>query len=278
MTERVLAYEHDGLTFDVLDEGPVDGEVVVLLLHGFPERASCWRGVAPLLHERGYRTLAPDQRGYSPGARPGRRRDHRIPTLARDVAALIERVGPAHVVGHDWGAVVAWAVAIKHPELVRTLTAISVPHPQAFLSSMVTSRQGLKSWYMYFFQLPRVPEFVGSRRDGVLESMLRRSRMTTEDIERFRREIVDYGALPGGLAWYRALTMLDRSLLGARVQVPTTMVWSDDDDFVGRRSVDGTARYVDAPYELVVLEGVSHWVPTQASEACAEAILRRIAG
>jgi pimeloyl-ACP methyl ester carboxylesterase len=276
MAERITTYEHDGLTFDVLDEGPLDGEVVVLL-HGFPERASCWRLVAPLLHARGLRTLAPDQRGYSPGARPSRRRDYRTPALVGDVTALIERVGgPAHVVGHDWGAVVAWNVAIKRPDLVRTLTAFSVPHPLAFLSSMVTSRQGLKSYYMGVFQVPRLPEWIASKPGGLLASMLRRSGMSQEDVARFRAEIVDYGALPGGLAWYRALPMFDRSLLGTRVTVPTTMVWSDGDDFVDRAGVDRTERYVDAPYELVVLDGVSHWMTTQEPEACADAILARV--
>jgi pimeloyl-ACP methyl ester carboxylesterase len=275
-TERITTYQNDGLTFDVLDEGPVDGDVVVLL-HGFPERASSWRLVAPLLHARGLRTLAPDQRGYSPGARPPRRRDYRTPALVGDVAALIELAGGrAHVVGHDWGAAVAWGVAIQRPDLVRTLTAMAVPHPVAFLSSMVTSRQGLKSYYMGLFQLPGLAEWAGSKPGGPMESMLRRSRMSQDDVQRFRAEIVEYGALPGGLAWYRALPMMDRSLIGTRVTVPTTMVWSDGDDFIDRAGVDRTEKYVDAPYELVVLDGVSHWMQTEAPEACAEAVLRRV--
>ena len=108
---RLTRFRHDGLVFDVRDEGPVDGDPVVLL-HGFPERSTCWRDVAPLLHARGLRTYAPDQRGYSPGARPRRRRDHTIPKLVGDVVALIETIGrPVHLVGHDWGATVGWMVA-----------------------------------------------------------------------------------------------------------------------------------------------------------------------
>src|SRR5215213_5684608 len=126
---RLRSYRHDGLTFDVEDEGPLEGDPVVLL-HGFPQRSTCWRLVVPLLHARGLRTYAPDQRGYSPSARPARRRDYRLERLVDDVLALVEAIGrPVHLVGHDWGAVVAWALASQRPDDVRTLTAVSVPHP-----------------------------------------------------------------------------------------------------------------------------------------------------
>ncbi|WP_134768674.1 alpha/beta fold hydrolase [Nocardioides sp. 1609] len=277
MTARLTSYEHDGLTFDVLDEGPVDGDVVVLL-HGFPERASCWRLVAPLLHAAGYRTVAPDQRGYSPGARPPRRRDHTITHLAGDVAALVERAGGrAHVVGHDWGAIAAWAVATTRPDLVRTLTSVSVPHPQAYLGSLVRSSQLLRSWYLAGFQLPWVPERLAARRGGVFDRALRGSGLSAEEVARFRAEIVEHGALPGALAWYRAMPFADRGLLRSPVTVPTTMVWSDGDHFVSRASIDRTPQHVDAPYELVVLAGVDHWIPVHAPEALAEAVLERAA-
>lgn len=273
---RITAYEHDGLRFDVRDEGPLGGDVVVLL-HGFPERSTSWREVAPLLHAQGLRTVAPDQRGYSPGARPRRRRDYRSAVLTADVAALIERVGgPVHLVGHDWGAAIAWSVATSRPDLVHTLTAFSVPHPTAYLRAMATSRQAVDSWYMYFFQLPRLPERTLSRRGGRGETWLTGGGMTTSDLERFRAEIVEHGALRGGLGWYRAMLMLDRSQLGRRVTVPTTMVWSDQDAAIARPGVDGCARYVSGPYELVVLEGVDHWIPTHAPRAAADAILARI--
>jgi pimeloyl-ACP methyl ester carboxylesterase len=276
MTGRITSYEHDGLRFDVRDEGPLEGDVVVLL-HGFPERSTSWREVAPLLHAQGFRTLAPDQRGYSPGARPRRRRDYRSAVLTADVAALIERVGgPVHLVGHDWGAAIAWSVATSRPDLVRTLTAFSVPHPTAYLRAMLTSRQAVSSWYMYFFQLPRLPERTLSRPSGRGERWLAEGGLTPPDLERFRAEIVEDGALRGGLGWYRAMAMLDRSQLGRRVTVPTTMVWSDQDAAISRPGIDGCARYVAAPYELVVLEGVDHWIPTHAPQAAADAVLARI--
>src|SRR5262245_51027850 len=135
--QRISTVERDGLVFDVLDDGPADGEPVVLL-HGWPERATSWGRVAPILNAAGYRTLAMDRRGFAPGARPKRRRDYTLPKLGADVATLIDEVGgSAHVVGHDWGAAAAWAVAGRHPEKVRTLTAVSVPHPAAFVKAMV---------------------------------------------------------------------------------------------------------------------------------------------
>lgn len=278
MTERIASLERGDLTFDVFDEGPLEGDVVVLL-HGFPERSSTWREIAPALHAAGYRTVAMDQRGYSPGARPERRRDYRLALLVDDVAALVERTGgPVHVVGHDWGAVVAWALAILRPGLVRTLTAISVPHPMAFLGAALRSAQGLKSWYILAFQLPRIPELLARRRGGVFDQQLRRSGMTSEEVARFRVEMVEYGAMPFALGWYRAMPLLDRDLLGKKVSVPTTFLWSDGDAAVDRSGAERTERYVDAPYEFVTLAGVSHWAPTQAADQCAEAILRRIAG
>lgn len=272
---RLLRYRNDGLVFDVRDTGPLDGDPVVLL-HGFPERADTWRKVEPLLHAHDLRTYAPDQRGYSPGARPRRRRDYRVQRLVGDVVALVEAIGrPVHLVGHDWGAAVGWYVAQQRPDLVRTWTAVSVPHPMAFARAAVTSRQFLHSWYMLAFQLPRLPERVLSRPD-MPDAMRRRGGMTAEDADHFRTGMVDAGALRGGIGWYRALPLLDRRHTRGRVRVPTTMVWSDGDAFVGRKGVELTPPHVDADYRLVVLEGVTHWVPTQAPEALADAVLARI--
>lgn len=274
---RIRTFRHDGLTFDVLDDGPLDGPVAVLL-HGFPERSSTWREVAPLLHAQGIRTVALDQRGYSPGARPKRRRDYRVALLADDAGALVSQLGgPVHLVGHDLGAAVAWLLAARHPELVRTVTAFSVPHPLAFPAAALNPRQLLKSWYMLAFQVPGMPEQTAARPGGRFDQGLLDGGMTEDDVARFRSEIVDYGALTGALNWYRAMPLVGRSLAGSTVRVPSTMVWSDGDTAVARRTAQGSRRFVDAPYEFVELRGVSHWIPTHAPGACAEAILLRIA-
>jgi pimeloyl-ACP methyl ester carboxylesterase len=273
---RLTSYDRDGLVFDVTDAGPLDGDPVVLL-HGFPERASCWRAVAPLLHEAGLRTYAPDQRGYSSRARPAGRRAYAVPELVADVVALIEAIGrPVHLVGHDWGANVGWSVAARHPDLVRTWTAVSVPHPAGFARAMRTTRQGLHSWYMGLFQLPLLVEGLARWRGGPVDQGLRRTGMRPDEIARFREEIVGYGALPGGLAWYRALPFSTGGGMGGRVRVPTTMVWSTRDTAIVRPGVDACGQYVEAPYDLVVLDGVSHWIPTHAPGPLADAILARI--
>ena len=278
MTDRLTAYTHDGLRFEVRDEGPLEGPVVVLL-HGFPQTSSCWEGVVPVLHAAGLRTLAPDQRGYSPGARPQGRAAYGLARLVDDVAALVRLVdGPVHVVGHDWGAAVAWSLAAAHPELVRTLTTVSVPHPQAFLRALRTPRQLLKSWYMGFFQLPWLPERLLALR-AVNERSLASMGMDRASRDRCRREVIASGALPGGLGWYRALPLQTPRGLGRRITVPTTFVWSDADVALGRTGAELTADYVDAAtYRFEVLEGVSHWVPEQEPDRLARIVLDRIVG
>ncbi|WP_232677425.1 alpha/beta fold hydrolase [Nocardioides sp. R-C-SC26] len=277
---RIERFQRVGLTFDVRDEGPIDGAVIVLL-HGFPERASCWDAVVPQLHEAGYRTLAPDQRGYSRGARPQRRRDYASRELALDVIALIEEAATdgarVHLVGHDWGAIVAWAVAAVRPDLLASLTAFSVPHPQAYLRALA-GPQLPKSWYMAMFQVPFLPERLAARRDGIFDRFLRIGGMSEGEVSRFRSEMVEDGALAGGLGWYRAMPFMDRSQLGVRIQVPTAMVWSDGDGFLARAGVLGTEKHVEADYQLEIIEGVDHWIPTHAPERAAAAILRRVDG
>jgi len=275
VSARLTTVHRDGLVLDVIDEGPLDGDPVVLL-HGFPERATCWREVAPLLHAHGLRTYALDQRGASPGARPAGRRAYRVGEFAQDAHALVEAIGrPAHLVGHDWGSATAWIAAAMRPDLFRTLTAVSVPHPAAFLRAATSSTQLLRSWYMLFFNLPWLPERLARIHGGPLERNLLGSGMDRDDVERFRREMVADGALPGGLGWYRAMFLGDDARRHPTVTVPTTMVWSDGDHFIGRRAIDLTADCVEAPYELVVLSGVSHWIPTHAPEPLADAILAR---
>lgn len=275
--ERIHSFTHEGLTFDVRDDGPVEGPAIVLL-HGFPSRASQWRDVSEILHARGFRTLAPDQRGYSPGARPQGRRAYRMSRLVGDTVALVEAYGaPVHLVGHDWGAAVAWATAASHPELVRTLTTVSVPHPTAFARSLVRSDQALRSWYMLAIQVPGAAELLTRRAPGTASRLLHRGGMRRDEIDRFWHDIVEYGALPGALAWYRAIPWSARSSTGP-VRVPTTHVWSDRDTALARRGAELTADHVQAPYELVILAGVGHWIPARAPETLAEIILARVAG
>ncbi len=282
---RIDRYEHAGMLFDVVDtepDAPAAGEPTapIVLLHGFPQTSSSWERVTPLLTRAGYRTLAPDQRGYSPGARPRGRRAYRLDLLAADVVALIERIGtgPVHVVGHDWGAAVGWMLAAGRPDLVRSLTAVSVPHPGAFVRSMLSSTQALHSYYMALFQLPRLPEWVARRVPWLFDRTLRRTGMTGEMIAQVRSEIIDAGALTGAINWYRAMPLTSPVTMNRRVRVPATYVWSDGDVALTRRGTELTVEYVEADYRLEVFEGVSHWIPDEAPEDLARVILERAGG
>ena len=275
VSERLTQINHAGMTFDVVDSGPLEGTPVVLL-HGFPQRATSWAAVSEHLHAQGMRTFALDQRGYSPGARPRSRFGYRVDELVSDVEALIDEIGtPVHLVGHDWGSAVAWSVAGTHPASLRTLTAVSVPHPAAFVRSLGSSSQALRSFYMLLFQVPVLPEWMLSRPDGLGERMLRGAGMTRPMIETFRREIVAAGALRGGLGYYRSMPLSSGSL-GGRITVPTTYVWSDGDTALARRGADLTAQLVTAPYELEVYTGVTHWIPDERPAELAVTIVRRV--
>ena len=272
--ERITSFARDGLLFDVHDAGPVGG-TPVLLLHGFPQDSRCWDALCPLLHARGYRTIAADQRGYSPGARPRPRRAYRLSELTRDIVELIEvaGLGPVHLVGHDWGAAVAWEVAARRPDLLRSLTALSVPHPAAFLRAMLTSSQAHRSRYMLFFQLPWLPEreLTSGRR---WERSLRSTGMSSEAAARDAGRPRDRGAARGALNWYRAMVFSSPRGVRARITVPTLYLWSDRDTAIGPQGAELTPRFVAGRYTYEVLEGVSHWIPDEVPDRL-DALLAR---
>ncbi|MBV9142209.1 MAG: alpha/beta fold hydrolase [Pseudonocardiales bacterium] len=261
----------DELRFDVIEVGPPDGEPVVLL-HGFPQFSGSWDALVALLTQQGYRTLMMDQRGYSVGARPRGRWTYRMSELVADVVALIDARGggPVHLVGHDWGAAVAWALTARRPEKVCSLTALSVPHPWGFITAMATSAQGLKSWYMYFFQLPWLPERL-LHAQGV-----RFLTMFGQSPERARRDAArfpDPAALTGPLNWYRAMTFIDPRAAMKPVRRPTLFVWSDGDSAISRQAAETCERYVDAPYQFETLRGVNHWIPEAATSELAALLI-----
>jgi len=270
-------FHHDGMRFDVTDAGPPDGRVV-LVLHGFPQDRSAWAGVTPRLAAAGHRVLAPDQRGYSPGAVAPRRRDYRMRRLAADVLALADQAGADtfDVVGHDWGAAVAWHLAARHPDRVRTVTALSVPHPRAWAQSVLRSAQALRSTYMAFFQLPRLPERALSAGAGArLRRSLVRDGLGPEYAGRYAARAARPGNLTGPLNWYRAIPF-DLGQRTPTVAVPALMLWSDGDRFLSRTGAELSARWCTGPFRLEVLEGVSHWIPETAPERTAALILEHL--
>jgi len=265
-TGRISSVTRGDLIFDVHDAGPIDGTPVVLL-HGFPQDSRSWDAVSPLLHARGYRTIAPDQRGYSPRARPRPRHAYRPSELVGDVVALIEAagVGPVHLLGHDWGAGVAWAVAARRPDLLRSLTALSVPHPAAFFRAILTSSQARRSRYMLFFQLPWLPERQLTSGKG-WERSLRSTGMSPEAAARDAGMMRDRDTARGALNWYRAMYMSKPGAAQVKITVPTLYVWSTRDAAIGPEGAALTPAFVTGPYTYEVLEGVSHWIPEEAPE------------
>lgn len=271
-------FRRGSLVFDVQDRGQADGSAeTVILLHGFPETSASWDGVAPIVSASGFRTLAPDQRGYSPGARPEGRAAYRSDELVADVLALADAAGAQrfHVVGHDWGASVAWTTAALHADRVLSLTAVSVPHPQAFTRAMRRSVQGLKSWYMAAFQIPSLPERAMLAGGGrMLRRTLEGSGLPPALAARYVERLREPGALTAALNWYRAL--LPRPTVVGDVDVPTLYVWSTGDTFVTSTAAHECGRHVVAPYRFEVLEGVSHWVPEEAPDRLAALILAHV--
>jgi pimeloyl-ACP methyl ester carboxylesterase len=275
---RIDEYTHDGLTFDVSDTGPADGPAVILL-HGFPEDRHCWDRLAASLSGAGYRTLAPDQRGYSPRARPPGRRAYAVDRLAADAMALADAAAAARfdVVGHDWGAVVGWYLAGHLPHRVRTLTTLSTPHPRAFLASMGRSTQALQSWYMLFFQLPRVPEVVlawaGERR---LTRSLQHSGLDADSAGRYARRAADPAAITGPLQWYRAMSFNLGQPIGP-IATPTLLIWGHQDRFLTRAGAEASARFVTGRYRFVPLPGAGHWLPSGSVDEVAPLLLEHLA-
>lgn len=273
-TDRVRLGE---LTFDVTVAGPDDG-TPILLLHGFPESSASWRPVTPRLVRAGLRVIAPNQRGYSPDARPERVDEYRFDRLVGDVVGLLDAydIESAHLVGHDWGAAVAWQVAGGHPERIRSLTAVSVPHPAAFGWALrEDADQQRRSGYIGLLRQEGRAEAV------LLEDDSRRLRAMFGDgndlelVEEHVRLLSQPGALTAAMNWYRAMTRAFGDL--PPVRVPTTYVWSTADPALGPAAAKRCAEFVDAPYRFVVLDGASHWIPEEHPDALADAILARVA-
>lgn len=261
-------------TFDALTAGEPDGRPV-LLLHGFPEAAIQWSEQLPVLAEAGCRAVAPDQRGYSPGARPENVFDYRVEALVDDVLAIAEQLGWQRfdLVGHDWGAAVSWAVAAFHPDRVRSLTAVSVPHPDPFGQAVREDEdQAQRSGYMHVFQSKSAEKALLDEDAKKLRSIYER-RVPAEHVEDYVRRLSEPGALTAVLNWYRAMRYSGR--IGP-VRVPTLYVWSTEDAAVGSTAAFACEEYVQAPYRFEMLEDVSHWVPEETPETMSRLILENL--
>jgi pimeloyl-ACP methyl ester carboxylesterase len=275
-----LSVSAHGYDFGGLVSGPKDGRPV-LFLHGFPETSWSFRHQLEALGQAGYRAIGLDQRGYSPGARPSDVSAYHINHLVEDVVQVTHALGfeKFDLVGHDWGGMVAWVLGVRHPELLKTLTVISTPHPSAFgvALSVPDGDQQQRSSYITVFRQEGVAEklFLGEDGSGEgLRTLFTASGLDTGGVEVFVKAMTDPGALTAALNWYRATSFEDEMMrdLGP-VDVPTMYVWSTEDIALGREAAEATGDFVTGPYRFEVLEGVSHWIPEAAPERLSELLL-----
>jgi pimeloyl-ACP methyl ester carboxylesterase len=264
------------MRFDALTAGPPDGELV-LLLHGFPQTGSCWDDALNGLADAGYRAVAPSQRGYSLGAHPDEVEAYRVSELVDDVLAMAATLGRDrfHLVGHDWGGTVAWALAGDHPEAVASLTAVSTPHSAALRQALKGTRQRLRMAYIPVLRLPLIPETLIDAAGGVVaESLLTATGLSPAHAHRDISALRAVGAT-GALNWYRALGT-ERGH-AAPVGVPVLHVWGDQDPVFTREATDLTAGYCTGDYHLLDLEGGSHWIPDEHWDDVEDLFLEHLA-
>ena len=269
----------NGMTFRFRAEGPESGEPVVLL-HGFPETSHMWTGLMPRLADAGYRCLAPDQRGYSPGARPEGVEHYRYIDIASDVLALADAwgLGRFHLVGHDWGAACGWAVAALSPDRLASWTALSVPHMAAFGTAIRNDPdQQQKSQYVTFFQEPGAAETLFSAGDyAALKGLWDKS--SPEEVEDYLSVFSQPGALTAALNWYRGsggLDPEDPDVAFGPVTVPTLMIWGNQDMAIGRTAVEAAAAHMQGPYRFVELDA-GHWLVQEEPERVCEELLAHL--
>jgi pimeloyl-ACP methyl ester carboxylesterase len=270
-----------GLTFDTLAAGSPDAPLV-LLLHGFAESMHCWRAQVTALAAAGYRAVAPSQRGYSPGARPdvSDTANYHIDRLIDDAMAIVGACGSAdrrfHLVGHDWGGSIAWSLADRYPQRLKSLTVLSRPHPNAFNRAlqMPDGDQAHRSRHHKAFLEPDAADVVLADNSKWLRDRLAAAGVPAASIEKHLGVLGNKDAMEAALAWYRARGAI-RGPLGI-IGVPTLYIWGDADDTVGRVAAEGTKEFISAPYRFEVLPGVGHFAADQAPDRVNELLLTHI--
>jgi len=264
---------------------------LVILLHGFPEFWYSWRHQLPVLGEH-YHVIAPDMRGFNLSDKPPRVEDYQIELLVDDVLGLIRHFGKsqAAIVAHDWGAAVAWAVAQRHPEVISKLAALQVPLPAAWRANM-TFAQLRRSWYMFFFQLPRIPEWWAGAHDFArVEKMYRKSSVrpdafSDDDIEAYKQALRQPGALTSSINYYRANVFRSLRRGGGEtpkdspgcIRVPTLFIYGEQDVAVIPSTVRDLGRFIDAPYRELRISDSGHWVQNEALDEVNDALLEFLA-
>ncbi|WP_196150954.1 alpha/beta fold hydrolase [Nocardia bovistercoris] len=262
-------------TFDALACGRAGGREV-LMLHGFPQAAIEWEFQLSALGNGGCHVVAPDQRGYSAGARPERAEDYRLEELVSDVAAFADELGWERfdLIGHDWGAYVGWAAAAEFPDRVRTLTAVSMPHPAALLSAMAEDEdQALRSQYLDMMRRPRVAERILLADNAAGLRKIFDWKIPEERVDDYIHRLTQPEAFTAALNWYRAMHLTGPV---PPVPVPTLYVWGTEDATIGSTAATTCAAHVTGPYRFEMLEDISHWIPEQSPEVLTMLIMEHL--
>ncbi|QMW22656.1 alpha/beta fold hydrolase [Sandaracinobacteroides saxicola] len=262
----------NGQRFEVAECGA--GERLALCLHGFPELNYSWRFQMPMLAARGWRVWAPNLRGYGASSRPEGVAAYAMDMLVADVAALIDASGAREVllVAHDWGALIAWQFAIQRVRPLVGLVIMNVPHPFVARREIRHWRQLRRSWYVFFFQLPKLPELMMTRdgargvRQAFVGMAVDKARFPEEVLNIYAAAALRPRAMTAMVNYYRALLRFPPDAGDGRVEVPTLMLWGEEDAALNIRCTEGTEQWV-ADFTLRRLPGVSHWVQQEAPEA-----------
>ncbi|HEX4102015.1 MAG TPA: alpha/beta hydrolase [Pseudonocardiaceae bacterium] len=259
------------MAFNVIDVG--EGSPV-LLLHGFPDRATMWRHQIHALLKAGHRVIAPDLRGFGDSSKPDRVEDYALPLVLHDITGLLDHLGidSVSVAGHDWGALLGWLLAGTTPERVNRLAALSVGHPDAVFGAGFTQKQ--LSWYVLWFQFPDIAEEQMPTNDwSWYRQWIHNGRLRDDDID-LDRQLTDLarpGALTAGLSWYRAnlspeIFALNQVNFGmSTITCPVLGIWSDGDPALGEQQMTDSEKYLSGPWRYEKITGVDHWIPTHAT-------------
>ncbi|TDJ39369.1 MAG: alpha/beta hydrolase [Gammaproteobacteria bacterium] len=278
MTLRPIELRASGLVFECDAAGELDAPLV-LLLHGFPQTSYTWRHQLPALAEAGFLAVAPNQRGYSPGARPEGVAHYATELLVADAIGIADTLGRPrfHLVGHDWGGQLAWLLAANHPHRVETLTVLSRPHPRAFAEAMKSdAQQAHRSRHHRAFQDLDSARLLLEDDACRLRRSFQDQGVADADIEAYLSRLASEEALDAALNWYRSAGTSTLALVGANVgniEVPTLYLWGDEDATVGRAAAEATADCVDADYRMHVVEGAGHFLTDQQAEVVTRELL-----
>ena len=265
--------ETNGLKLHVAQMGPKSG-IPVVLLHGFPEFWYGWRKQIPALVEAGCRVIVPDQRGYNLSDKPKGIKDYRVDELVKDIISLIDALEyeKVNLVGHDWGAVVAWMLANQHPERLHRLSIMNVPHPAVMRRFLTRDIEQIRrSWYVFLFQLPWLPEMGMRRNDwrGAVSALRGSGKIhtfTNQDIEKYKEAWSQPGAMTSMINWYRAAMRFQPKMINdSRIKVPTLMMWGMKDFALSHRMARPSMDYVDEG-NLILFPDATHWVQHDAAE------------